>query len=99
MNMTLDGIYTEAYKIIREIVKNIAMNDPDHEDLIQDIAIVILEKPPDEIKRMYDDKTLRYYIARIIKNNIYSKNSPFYYKYKKHHSNEIIMEDLQNLQM
>ena len=42
-------IYETAYEYIEEIVKNIAPADPDNEDLIQDVALVVLEKPPEFI--------------------------------------------------
>ena len=77
-------IYETAYEFIEEIVKNIAPADPDNEDLIQDIALVVLEKPPEFISELYDKQQLKYYIARIIMNNLFSASSPYYCKYKKH---------------
>ena len=93
----MKAIYEKAYKMINEIVNNIIIYDADKDDLIQDIAISILEKPPDLIKRLYEEGSLHYYIVRIVKNNIYSKNSPFYYKYKKHHQTEIQFDNLQSI--
>ena len=76
-------IYETAYEYIEEIVKNIAPADPDKDDLIQDVALVVLEKPPEFISQLYDKKQLKYYIARVIMNNLFSTSSPYYCKYKK----------------
>ena len=75
-------IYEAAYEYIEEIVKNIAPADPDNEDLIQDVALVVLEKPPEFISKLYDKGQLKYYIARVIMNNLFSASSPYYCKYK-----------------
>lgn len=77
-------IYEAAYEYIKEIIKNIAPADPDNEDLIQDVALVVLEKPPEFISELYDKGQLKYYIARVIMNNLFSASSPYYCKYKKH---------------
>ena len=77
-------IYETAYEYIKEIVKNIAPADADNEDLIQDVALVVLEKPPEFISELYDKNQLKYYIARVIMNNLFSTSSPDYCTYKKH---------------
>ena len=64
-------IYETAYEYIEEIVKNIAPVDPDKDDLIQDVALVVLEKPPEFISELYDKNQLKYYIARVIMNNLF----------------------------
>lgn len=76
-------IYETAYEYIEEIIKNIAPADPDNEDLIQDVALVVLEKPPEFISELYYKNQLKYYIARVIMNNLFSASSPYYCKYKK----------------
>ena len=47
-------IYETAYEYIEEIANNIAPADPDKDDLIQDVALVVLEKPPEFISELYD---------------------------------------------
>ena len=81
---TMKKIYETAYEYIEEIVKNIAPADPDNEDLIQDVALVVLEKPPEFISELYEKDQLKYYIAKVIMNNLFSASSPYYCKYKKH---------------
>ena len=80
----MEKIYETAYEYIEEIVNNIAQTDPDKDDLIQDIALIILEKSPDFILGLYNKKQLKYYITRVIRNNLFSVTSPYYYKYKKY---------------
>ena len=77
-------IYETAYEYIEEIVKNIAPADPDNEELIQDVALVVSEKPPEFNSELYDKGQLKYYIERVIMNNLFSASSPYYCKYKKH---------------
>lgn len=79
----MNKIYEAAYEYIQEIVNNICPNDPDKNDLIQDIALLVIEKPPELISNLYNKKQLRFYIAKIIKNNIFSSTSRYYYTYKK----------------
>lgn len=79
----MEKIYETAYEYIEEIVKNIAQADPDKYDLIQDIALIILEKSPDFILELHNKKQLKYYITRVVMNNLFSTTSPYYYKYKK----------------
>ena len=80
----MKNIYETAYEYIEEIVKNIAPADPDKDDLIQEIALIILEKPPNFILELHEKGHLKYYIARVIMNNLFSTSSPYYCKYKKY---------------
>ena len=84
IKIKMKKIYETAYEYIEEIVKNIAPVDPDKDDLIQDVALVVLEKPPEFISELYDKNQLTYYIARVIMNNLFSTSSPYYCKYKKY---------------
>ena len=66
-------------KIVEEIVYNIgSKDDEDLKDLIQDIYINLLEKEDNLIENLYDTNQLKYFIIRMVVNNIHSKNSPYY---------------------
>lgn len=80
----MEKIYETTYEYVEEIVNNIAQTDPDKDDLIQEIALIILEKSPNFILELHDKKQLKYYIARVIMNNLFSTSSPYYCKYKKY---------------
>lgn len=80
----MEKIYETTYEYVKEIVNNIAPADPDKYDLIQDVALIILEKSPNFILELHKKGHLKYYIARVIMNNLFSTSSPYYCKYKKY---------------
>ena len=82
-------------KLVEEIVYNIGdRGDEDLKDLIQDIYINLLEKEDSLIENLYSTNQLKFYIIRMVVNNIHSKNSPYYTKYKKDKINKIKIEEL-----
>ena len=82
-------------KIVEEIVYNIgSKDDEDLKDLIQDIYINLLEKEDNLIETLYNENQLKYFIIRMVVNNIHSKNSPYYTKYKKEKINKVKIEEL-----
>lgn len=52
-------------------------------DLSQEIYLSLLEKDENYIVKLYNNNELNNFIAGMIKNNFYSKTSPFYKNYKK----------------
>lgn len=52
-------------------------------DLEQDIYVELLEKDDDVIETLYNKNQLNYYLTRMVINNINSKTSRYFYKYKK----------------
>lgn len=56
---------------------------PEHKDLVQDIFLELLEMPEDKVVGLYNRDQINYLLVRIIKNNIQSKTSRFYYRYRK----------------
>ena len=82
-------------KIVEEIVYNIGnKGDEDLKDLIQDIYINLLEKEDNLIETLYSTNQLKFYIIRMVVNNIHSKNSPYYTKYKKDKIYKVNIEEL-----
>ena len=82
-------------KLVEEIVYNIgSKDDEDLKDLIQDIYINLLEKEDSLIETLYGTNQLKFYIVKMVVNNIHSKNSPYYTKYKKDKINKIKIEEL-----
>lgn len=69
-------------KIVEEIISNISKGTfKDTEELIQDIYLNLLEKSPELIIGLYERNELKFFITRMVHNNLFSKNSPFYMKY------------------
>lgn len=56
------------------------------EDLIQDIYIILLEKEDKFIEELYERGELGFWILRIVRNQLLSKNSKYYYTYIKEES-------------
>ena len=51
------------------------------EDLIQDVYLLLLEKGDKLIVNLYEKGELAYYLLRVARNQLLSKNSPYYTKY------------------
>ena len=82
-------------KLVEEIVYNIgSKDDEDLKDLVQDIYINLLEKEDNLIENLYNTNQLKFYIVKMVVNNIHSKNSPYYTKYKKDKINKVKIEEL-----
>lgn len=82
-------------KLVEEIVYNIgSKDDEDLKDLAQDIYINLLEKEDSLIENLYSTNQLKFYIVKMVVNNIHSKNSPYYTKYKKDKINKVKIEEL-----
>ena len=54
------------------------------DDLAQDIYIQLLEMEDNKIQQLVEHNQMRYYLVGVIKHNLFSTTSKFYYKYKKH---------------
>ena len=56
------------------------------EDLIQDVYLLLLQKDDNLIVDLYERGELGYYLLKIARNQLLSKNSPYYTKYIKFRS-------------
>ncbi len=79
--------YVANSKIVEEIIGGITYskfeNKENLQDLAQDIYLQLLQMDTKKLNDLYCKNQLRYWITRIITNNIHSKTSPYYYQYKK----------------
>lgn len=62
------------------------------EDLIQDVYLLLLEKGDKLIVDLYERGELAYYLLRVVRNQLLSKNSPYYTKYIRFQSNSDELE-------
>ena len=53
------------------------------EDLIQDIYLLLLQKDDNLIVNLYNKGEIGFYLLKIARNQLLSKNSPYYTKYIK----------------
>lgn len=85
----------ENQKFIEKCAKNILKkNIPFLDDLVQDIYLQLLTKDDELIVGMYERSELRYYIARMLMNQLKSVNSPYYLQYIKPSKNSIEISEL-----
>ena len=57
------------------------------EDLIQDVYLLLLQKDEDLIVNLYNKGELGFYLLKVARNQLLSKNSPYYTKYIKFRAN------------
>ena len=70
-------------KVVEEIAINTSKGSyPDLDDFINDIYLELLEKPEDKIQQLYQKNQIKFFISRMITNNLFSANSRYYYKYQ-----------------
>ena len=53
------------------------------EDLIQDVYLLLLQKDDNLIVNLYNKGEIGFYLLKIVRNQLISKNSPYYTKYIK----------------
>lgn len=93
--------YVAQNKMVEKSIglfKNIEqLTNPEHEedlkDLAQDIYFNLLTLEDNKLYQLFLDDKLNDYIFMMVKNNIQSKNSPYYYTYKKHRQQQIPIEE------
>lgn len=73
-------------KIVEEIVANVAQPRDQQlgflDDLANDIYIILIEKK-DQVEQMPENQQ-RYYIARMVTNQLRSKTSRYHYRYRRY---------------
>lgn len=87
--------YIANNHLVEEITKNITgYLDDDYKDLIQDIYVDLYTKKEDLLQNLYDNDNIKFYLTRVIINNVFSKTSRFYTQYKKNNKNKVNIDDL-----
>ena len=77
-------------RVINKIDSTIMANCP---DLANDIYLSLMEKDNDTIINLFESDQLAFFIIRMVKNNIFSSNSPYYRTYKKHEKNNVTFDE------
>ena len=84
--------------LVEEIIQGVSYskfeNTENLKDLTQDIYLQLLQMRTDKLNDLYCKNQLRYWITRIITNNIHSKTSPYYYQYKKTQRQSVNINDI-----
>ena len=83
--MTKEGVveYIARSKLIEECIKVVTGGvwRSEYDDLTSDILLELLDQP--KIVDLYKKGQLRYYVMRIVRNNIQSNTSRFFYRYRR----------------
>ena len=72
--------------MVEQICSNIAKSadcDDTLKDLSQEIYLDLLSKDEEKIVSLYETNQIRFFVVRMVTNNLFSKNSPFYQTFKK----------------
>ena len=82
-----DEVIKELYKtkLIKELMNNMGVKRQDYADLEQEIYVILWEYNTNKIIQMYKKKQLKWFIIKLIQNQYFSINSPFYKNYKKYY--------------
>lgn len=83
-NKIVEEIYNS--NLLSTLFKNMSVKGNDFEDLQQEILLILLEYDEEKIIEMYNNNQLKWFIIRLIKNQYFSCNSPYYKKYKKYYN-------------
>ena len=83
--MTKEGVveYIARSKLIQECIKVVTGGvwRSEYDDLVQDILMELLDQT--KIVDLYKKRQLKYFIMRIVRNNIQSNTSRFFYRYRR----------------
>lgn len=84
--------------LVEEIIQGVSYskfeNTENLKDLTQDIYLQLLQMDNAKINELYFKNQLRFWVTRIITNNIHSKTSPYFYTYKKEQMQSVNIGDI-----
>ena len=84
-------------RLVEQIVSNIAKTNSDVlKDLSQEIYLDLLSKDEEKIVNLYETNQIRFFVVRMVTNNLFSKNSPFYQTFKKNTNATVNIDDLKD---
>ena len=84
--------------LVEEIIQGVSYskfeNTENLKDLTQDIYLQLLQMDNAKINELFFKKQLRFWVTRIITNNIHSKTSPYFYTYKKEQMQSVSISEI-----
>lgn len=94
-------IITEIYNsgMLADLLRNMGVKGNDIDDLTQEVYLILMEYDSNKIIELWDNKQMKFWLVRVITNQYFSKNSPFYKKYKKYYQlidGNIVNNDTEN---
>lgn len=86
-------------RLVETIVSNIAKSadcDDTLKDLSQEIYLDLLSKDEEKIVNLYETNQIRFFVVRMVTNNLFSKNSPYYQVFRKNTNTTVNIDDLKD---
>ena len=100
-SLSKNEIIAQEQTTIRDICVSVLANNKDlHliDDLVQDINLILLSQMEEIIQSLYETNQLRYFVARIVTNQVLSTTSPFHNTYRlRELKNGLISDDYDKL--
>lgn len=75
--------YIAKNRIIEGLMRDYSVDLQYRDDLLQEIYLILLDYDQQKLLDIIEKKQIRFFTARILRNQFYSKTSAFYRKYKK----------------
>ena len=95
-SLSKNEIVAQEQGIIRDICASVLSNNRDlHllDDLVQDINVILLTQLEETIQSLYETNQLRYFVARVVTNQVLSTSSPFHKTYRLRDTLKCVSED------
>lgn len=95
-SLSKNEIVAQEQGIIRDICASVLSNNRDlHllDDLVQDINVILLTQLEETIQSLYETNQLRYFVARVVTNQVLSTSSPFHKTYRLRDTLKCVTED------
>ena len=86
-------------RMVEQICSNIAKSadcDDTLKDLSQEIYLDLLSKDEEKIVNLYETNQIRFFVVRMVTNNLFSKNSPYYQVFRKNTNATVNIDDLKD---
>ena len=68
---------------LRELAENMNVANADLDDLVQEVALILLEYEQEKIEAMAQSGQLKFFITRVMMNQYFSKTSTYHYRYRR----------------
>lgn len=84
-------------RLVETAIANIAKTNSDTlKDLSQEIYLDLLSKDEEKIINLYETNQIRFFVVRMIMNNLFSKNSPYYQVFRKNTNATVNIDDFKD---
>lgn len=93
--MTINQFIQQHYLELLVLFKKITHNHQNHQDLLNDCVLNLLEKGDEYCKQLVKDEKVINYLSKMAKTQFNSKTSPFHLTYRNPKHNQPLEDDLQ----